>query len=1134
MKKSEKRRVERWGGALLYGGALAAGVALGAFSLVTPGTEVEAGENNYVRGVSHDAIGGVRLDEEITVRFKSQVLRSSVGPDTILIRFGSGNGNQARGSYLTGKFMYDKSTQRRVVIRPEAIQEYYQLVKGFSREDAARKTEKVIDRIERTGRFGRLDKIDRALVEFFGPSYGAGTRLDDDAVTGLYPPQLLEGDSLEPYRERIAGDDALYQDYLINGNSDAFDQLSQNSEYERFFHEVNSGTGVPDEFSVLRNREYRQVLINRRNERRVVFIPQIPIRGDLTDSGFVAGQSYSIIVPASQPGVFNTVLTKKGRRPLLQAGGRDFSTLFTTVPGTVNTSTLYLGGEARSGVASLQKPRIICMTPPNGESFVDATTDWEDPDNQFEVPLQARRTFTVRLRFAQPLDPRSVNTTNFTITKTKTNPGQPNEESVNVPVAVGTFLNQVRPGIVEVEVTPATNLDPFSQYTVTVRGNVRTLGSLSDGSQAILGQDFNASFIVGPGPVPVSGIQDDFTDITNRADAGNDDTLDQQTTAMWNAPALFDPEDSGKLVSAFMPFVGWGEGAPTDPQNPQPPDPDNPNDPNFTDTLVLAPGESITFVTEGLDPGDPDTFGKQITYEYKDVSFTGASATAIGRFPLVIRSQDSILLSAASSLVVAGSRGGNGAANTDLVAGPPTGGLGGDPGPGGFRGGDGAIAPLTDENGVPILDGFGRLQFDPDKFNGSDGFPSFASNGPLTGGAGAGGFSGDQEGETALDPEGNPVPEASPERIREAGGGGAHAVDGGDGAGVGGTQQSHPDGHQGGTGGIAYGESDMSDQPINSKGAPELGEGSGGAGGGGGGGEDDPNVTSGDERTAGPEDAGGGGGGGGGGGLQLVARNLVVIDSSVVDASGGVGGATFDSGGSEIGESAPGGSGAGGTIWIQCYGDIQIRNGSRVDAAGGIGTQTGDDINIGTISPDPPDEGTIKGLGGFGGDGYLRFEDSDGVIPVGGNDTVLGSRSDETFRPVLVEEDDFQGEYPAHPGVLMTVNKSQAFSRWFNTELDTPSYVALFDDPLTPEIEGTKFEDAGQMLEILVRTAPGSLDTPGRPDLVLATPWVPLEDVSTISDRRFLQFRVDFEIGLSYQFDEPRPFVDFISIAVEL
>ena len=52
---------------------------------------------------------------------------------------------------------------------------------------------------------------------------------------------------------------------------------------------------------------------------------------------------------------------------------------------------------------------------------------------------------------------------------------------------------------------------------------------------------------------------------------------------------------TGKLVAAFMPFVGYGEGAPQDPEAPgQGP---------IIDDLVLSPGESITWVTEGLDPG---------------------------------------------------------------------------------------------------------------------------------------------------------------------------------------------------------------------------------------------------------------------------------------------------------------------------------------------------------------------------------------------------------------------------------------------------------------------------------------------------------------------------------------------------
>src|SRR6185295_3469871 len=118
----------------------------------------------------------------------------------------------------------------------------------------------------------------------------------------------------------------------------------------------------------------------------------------------------------------------------------NFSTLFTTLP--VTAPTIFRDGESRTGISALQKPRVINQTPPNGEAFVDPTTDWEDPDNQFTVLLPARRTFTVRLRFAQPLDPRSISPATFSMTKTASIDAGGNESVVNVPVAVGTFLSQ--------------------------------------------------------------------------------------------------------------------------------------------------------------------------------------------------------------------------------------------------------------------------------------------------------------------------------------------------------------------------------------------------------------------------------------------------------------------------------------------------------------------------------------------------------------------------------------------------------------------------------------------------------------------------------------------------------------------
>src|SRR5262249_3087348 len=156
------------------------------------------------------------------------------------------------------------------------------------------------------------------------------------------------------------------------------------------------------------------------------------------------------------------------------------------------------------------------------------------------------------------------------------------------------------------------------------------------------------------------------------------DTLGQVTTAYWPAPQLYDTGKTGKLVAAFMPFAGTGVGAPSNPQDPNSPP---------AASLNLTAGQGLTFLTEQVDPLNPTSLGTQIEYNYVDVSMQNALANAVGRYPLVIRSQNSITLTA-SSLRVAGLAGNDGGTNTDTVNGPPTGGLGGAPGPGGFRGGD--------------------------------------------------------------------------------------------------------------------------------------------------------------------------------------------------------------------------------------------------------------------------------------------------------------------------------------------------------------------------------------------------------------------------------------------------------------
>jgi len=1117
------------GRAVIGGGLVAAGAAFGVLLSLPSAAPARAGEHNYVRSSSHEAISNVRLDEEVAILFNSALWAPSVGPDTILLRTGPTRGEQASGSYVVGRFMYDRNSQRRIVIRPEAVREYYQIAKGFSRVDAENAAKRLIGNIERSGRANSLAKLDQALVKFFGTSYGAGTRLDDEAVFGNYPPVLNPGDPLLPYRTRVAGDDGLWQDYYSNGNFDAFGQLQENSEYERFFHSVNPATGVAEPQSVLRERKYRQVLIDRRAANRVMFVPEVPIRADLTDTGYKTGSSYSVVIPSLQPGVYNTVKTIKGRRGLLQDGGRDYSTYFTTIPGTVSSSGLFLDNEARTGLATLQKPRVICVTPPNGETFVDPTTDWEDPDNQALVPVSARKTFSVRLRFAQPLDPRTVTPTNFTIRQIKKDVGSASEAIISLPISSGTFLNQHRLGTVEVEITPATNLEGNGQFEVVVKGLVKSLGG------ELLNTDYKVSFVTGQAEPPLDAIREDFRTPTNQANPLDADTPADYTTAYWPAPVIYDPVTStGRAVAKFMPFAGTGVGAPSTPTDSGTP---------IVTNLVVSAGQSIIFATEEFDPASAN-FGKQVEYHYQDVSITSATVTTLGRYPLVIRSQSNVLLKAANVLVN-GRKGDDGGMNTDTLTGPPTGGLGGDAGPGGFRGGDGGASALTDQSHRVVLDGGGLMQFDQGKFNGLDGLPSYVVSSTSAGGAGSGGFSGDREA-PAIDGDGNGTINSddyplTPARFREGGGGAGHATAGGNGAGANGTGLLHDDAgtqYGGGLGGGTYGDADHSTAPLNIQGVPTLGLGSGGAGGGGGGMEDDAPLG-----QAGAEDAGGGGGGGGGGAIQICARGTITVEGTTIDARGGAGGRTYNATRSSEGQGAPGGCGSGGSIWLQAYeGDVDVKNGSHLYAAGGDNTaSTGEITTSRNDTPSVPSP--IKGKGGSGGEGYVRLEDRDGVFLnlTGQYDTssiTLGQ-----FRPQA------DGSYPGRgPEVPMVVDTSVAYSRWFDSKLDTPTYRPAYDDPLTvgndgifgtfdDPIEGTLLQDfaaqSGGSVVIETRGAPNDPANSGHPNLFQVTAWVPFDQVETISDRRFLQFRITFTLPLTYSFSNPLPYVDFLQINIE-
>jgi Bacterial Ig-like domain len=433
-------------------------------------------------------------DEEFVIRFSgTPSIRKVLGGGIRLATPPASGVPSPRGTFVAGRPMIDPANGRSVVVRPEAVREYFQIVEGLFRADAAAAAERLLDKVERTGKLELLAQVDQGLRTALGPL--VGTRLDDPDVWAIIPSQLADttaddddpltldpGDSpLEPLRTRVAGDDARWRAYLVDGDINAFAELSQNSEFERFFHPVDASTGVSESTSVLRQREHRRVLM-RRTKNLVSFLPEVPSRADLSDAGYAAGTAFNVAVNGSLRGIAKDI------RPF--GGGvvrivRGLATL-DVAPDTGDGGT-FLGGLSSTATGPAAPPRVVNQTPPNGESFIDPTTDWEDPDNQFTVPIPQRRYFVYRLRFDRPLDPRTVNASTITVRKVASLDAFGNETPVNVPVAAGVFLLQKRLGEILVEVTPETNLDPQSRYGLVVSGDVKSLDGTKMGADYVSG-----------------------------------------------------------------------------------------------------------------------------------------------------------------------------------------------------------------------------------------------------------------------------------------------------------------------------------------------------------------------------------------------------------------------------------------------------------------------------------------------------------------------------------------------------------------------------------------------------------------------------------------------------------------------
>jgi hypothetical protein len=251
----------------------------------------------------------------------------------------------------------------------------------------------------------------------------------------------------------------------------------------------------------------RLPLVNRAIRDVVSFLPDVPTRAALDDTGYAAASTYTVAVPAFPS--TNTLENLSGD-PLLAPDGRVFTSTFTTVPSLA--PALFLGSES-SG-----PPRVINSAPFNGESQVDVLS-------------------RIAIRFSQPLDPRTVIASEFRVEAIN-----PNGSVVALPVS--TFLGQQRLGAVEVTLTPLGPLPGDRTIRVIVGSGIEDLTGNALTTSTI-------SFFTGATIIPPSGpVQEEFQD-TSLMDAA-------LTTANWanSKPYVGGVDDA--VTAAFAPYAGNG------------------------------------------------------------------------------------------------------------------------------------------------------------------------------------------------------------------------------------------------------------------------------------------------------------------------------------------------------------------------------------------------------------------------------------------------------------------------------------------------------------------------------------------------------------------------------------------------
>ncbi|MHC4821031.1 MAG: Ig-like domain-containing protein, partial [Planctomycetota bacterium] len=530
---------------------------------------------------------------------------------------------------------------------------------------------------------------------------------------------------------------------------------------------------------------------------------------------------------------------------------------------------------------------------------------------------QVSLTEVIRLRFSQPLDPR-----------TAADPLNYQVEIISVPaphpvVPVSVFVAQQRLGRVEVALTPINPLP--SDSTIRV--------SISEGVEDMIGQSINPtiiSFSTGVGTSPFSGdVLEEFSD-----NFLEDTTI---TTANWNGSKPYVDSTPGELKAAFAPYAGDG-----------------------SDGAFSAPIGQTTTLQTGT------TTQRLYNYTSFDIPI-GATVVAQGNFPLVIHCQDDVDI--AGTLALDGLPGGLGldGQNGSTTA---TGGAGGLAGPGGGDGGDGAYATVggggnyDGQDGVGTGAGLGGFSAEDQGNNvrtTADNDDQVCSGPPLSfeecrnrEGGGGGGFFAD--GGDADNNGGSGLARN-----------GSLFANGGNG------------GLSWGDGSLSFASTSVTvdvfdtnlgaEKTISLVGIPTLTALQGGSGGGGGGGEDDQDINNGSVwATSDGSDDGGGGGGGGGGALQIVAFGDIDVTGTIRCNGGDGGNSAIDVAETDFGSGAGGGGGSGGTIWLQCRGAATLGSLSVIEAVGGTG-------GLGYAQST-----NVALQAGNGADGRIRVEDSDGVV----------------------------------------------------------------------------------------------------------------------------------------------------------